>query len=231
MPTRSVTGPRNLASSTFRKQTSTNILNRPQRLKFAASFSVKMAIKSRLERFKALAKSDLDKLPDRKENAQGGVAVSADSGSNTTATPAQAPLEKSPVAEKPSEETFSQKEPSTNMAPEKQSSNPKMNVAESVADPSEPEKPSSTPELEDKKSKSFDLPYRPRQSLDAVGADGTQGAAAGPVRGSLADVKTNFVPIMPLSKYPYKFAYNTDGDKIAKRFFDQGKFWMRTWEL
>lgn len=40
-----------------------------------------------------------------------------------------------------------------------------------------------------------------------------------------------FCPLLAVSKFPYKFVRNSSADKIAKGFFDQGKFWLRTWDL
>ncbi|KAK2757103.1 hypothetical protein FQN54_005072 [Arachnomyces sp. PD_36] len=40
-----------------------------------------------------------------------------------------------------------------------------------------------------------------------------------------------FCPAIPLSRFPYKYVSRELSDSIAKRFFDGGKFWNRSWEL
>ncbi|KAF1983932.1 hypothetical protein K402DRAFT_152266 [Aulographum hederae CBS 113979] len=53
-----------------------------------------------------------------------------------------------------------------------------------------------------------------------------------PKRGELADVKENFCPILPISKFPYKYIPGQkDTDLVAHEFFDGGKFWFRQWDL
>ncbi|OCK75742.1 hypothetical protein K432DRAFT_408757 [Lepidopterella palustris CBS 459.81] len=49
--------------------------------------------------------------------------------------------------------------------------------------------------------------------------------------GSLASPLQSFSPILPVSKYPYKFVNQCDSQRIASRFFDRGKFWNREWDL
>jgi len=50
-------------------------------------------------------------------------------------------------------------------------------------------------------------------------------------RGALASPDQTFSPILPTSKYPYKFVNQRDSQRIASKFFDAGKFWMREWDL
>ena len=50
-------------------------------------------------------------------------------------------------------------------------------------------------------------------------------------RGALASPDQTFSPILPVSKYPYKFVNRRDSQRIASKFFDAGKFWMREWDL
>lgn len=50
-------------------------------------------------------------------------------------------------------------------------------------------------------------------------------------RGALASPDQTFSPILPISKYPYKFVNQRDSQRIASKFFDAGKFWMREWDL
>lgn len=50
-------------------------------------------------------------------------------------------------------------------------------------------------------------------------------------RGALASPDQPFSPILPISKYPYKFVNQRDSQRIASKFFDAGKFWMREWDL
>lgn len=51
-------------------------------------------------------------------------------------------------------------------------------------------------------------------------------------RSQLAPHNENyFVPIVALSKFPYKFCDKASSQAIASAFFDQGKFWAREWDL
>ncbi|OCL09401.1 hypothetical protein AOQ84DRAFT_375871, partial [Glonium stellatum] len=50
-------------------------------------------------------------------------------------------------------------------------------------------------------------------------------------RGALASPDQTFSPIISISKYPYKFVNQRDSQRIASKFFDAGKFWMREWDL
>lgn len=53
-----------------------------------------------------------------------------------------------------------------------------------------------------------------------------------PPMGTLAAAGEKFVPIVALSKFPYKFISNkTLGQRIASGFFDQAKFWRYHWEM
>ena len=40
-----------------------------------------------------------------------------------------------------------------------------------------------------------------------------------------------FCQLSLLSRFPYKYIRGSDKDLVAKRFFDQNKFWDRTWDL
>ena len=53
-----------------------------------------------------------------------------------------------------------------------------------------------------------------------------------PPMGTLAGPGESFVPVVALSKFPYKFIGNKGlGQRIASGFFDQGKFWGYHWEM
>lgn len=41
----------------------------------------------------------------------------------------------------------------------------------------------------------------------------------------------DFCPWLAVSRFPYKYVRGDDSDRIAKSFFDQGKFWERTWDM
>lgn len=41
----------------------------------------------------------------------------------------------------------------------------------------------------------------------------------------------SFCQLSLLSRFPYKYIRGSDKDLVAKRFFDQTKFWNRTWDL
>lgn len=43
--------------------------------------------------------------------------------------------------------------------------------------------------------------------------------------------QNRFCPILPVSKFPYKFIRGEASQQIAERFFDEGKFWKREWKL
>ncbi|EEH36783.2 hypothetical protein PAAG_07201 [Paracoccidioides lutzii Pb01] len=42
---------------------------------------------------------------------------------------------------------------------------------------------------------------------------------------------TSFCPITAVSRFPYEHVRIGDRDRIAKRFFDKGKFWNRFWDI
>lgn len=50
-------------------------------------------------------------------------------------------------------------------------------------------------------------------------------------RGDLTSPRHHFTPIIALSKYPYRFCDKQHSQDIASAFFDQGKFWLREWDL
>ncbi|KAI9708315.1 MAG: hypothetical protein M1820_004019 [Bogoriella megaspora] len=52
-----------------------------------------------------------------------------------------------------------------------------------------------------------------------------------PRRGVLSTPGDWFCPIVALSKYPYTFVNESASQPIASAFFDNGKFWLREWEL
>ncbi|KKZ65982.1 hypothetical protein EMCG_08276 [[Emmonsia] crescens] len=41
----------------------------------------------------------------------------------------------------------------------------------------------------------------------------------------------SFCPISAVSRFPYKYVRGSDGDRIAQRFFSEGKFWKRSWDI
>lgn len=65
----------------------------------------------------------------------------------------------------------------------------------------------------------------------AMVAEGALPAQSGP-QTPLDDSRVHyFCPVVTISRYPYKYIHGGDADLIAKRFFDRGKFWERTWDL
>ncbi|OJD13377.1 hypothetical protein AJ78_06166 [Emergomyces pasteurianus Ep9510] len=40
-----------------------------------------------------------------------------------------------------------------------------------------------------------------------------------------------FCPIVAVSRFPYKYVRGSVGEQIAQRFFSEGKFWERSWDL
>ncbi|PGG99766.1 hypothetical protein GX51_06138 [Blastomyces parvus] len=40
-----------------------------------------------------------------------------------------------------------------------------------------------------------------------------------------------FCPISAISRFPYKYIRGSDGERIAQRFFSEGKFWKRSWDI
>ncbi|KAL2359200.1 hypothetical protein RJZ56_007960 [Blastomyces dermatitidis] len=40
-----------------------------------------------------------------------------------------------------------------------------------------------------------------------------------------------FCPISAISRFPYKYVRDSDGERIAQRFFNEGKFWKRPWDI
>lgn len=50
-------------------------------------------------------------------------------------------------------------------------------------------------------------------------------------RGDLASLYDHFTPLLAVAKYPYKFCNKQHSQDIASAFFDEGKFWLREWDL
>lgn len=50
-------------------------------------------------------------------------------------------------------------------------------------------------------------------------------------RGDVGSSGHSYCPIISVSKFPYKYISGSDSQRVAERFFDQGKFWQRGWEL
>lgn len=40
-----------------------------------------------------------------------------------------------------------------------------------------------------------------------------------------------FVPILAVSKFPYKYMSARNGETVSKQFFAGGRFWERSWDL
>lgn len=49
--------------------------------------------------------------------------------------------------------------------------------------------------------------------------------------GKLAPNHQAFCPILAVSKYPYKFVSSQISEHIAQKFFNDGKFWYRAWDV
>lgn len=47
----------------------------------------------------------------------------------------------------------------------------------------------------------------------------------------VAPADQQFVPINAVSKFPYKYMKQSQGETVSKQFFTGGKFWERDWEL
>ncbi|TIA51509.1 hypothetical protein D6C77_08836 [Aureobasidium pullulans] len=47
----------------------------------------------------------------------------------------------------------------------------------------------------------------------------------------VAPADQQFVPINAISKFPYKYMKQSQGETVSKQFFAGGKFWERDWEL
>lgn len=50
-------------------------------------------------------------------------------------------------------------------------------------------------------------------------------------RGQLAPSELAFCSILALAKFPYKHIEKRTSESVAGRFFNAGKFWMRSWDL
>ena len=66
-----------------------------------------------------------------------------------------------------------------------------------------------------------------RHSIDVVSGEFNLDARCG----QLSAIGELFSPIIVISKLPYKFVDKNVSQLIASAFFDEGKFWMRGWEL
>jgi hypothetical protein len=51
------------------------------------------------------------------------------------------------------------------------------------------------------------------------------------IRDALAPIGPSFVPIVPLSKFPYKYIPKNRKEDVADAFFNAGQFWNRSWDL
>lgn len=49
-----------------------------------------------------------------------------------------------------------------------------------------------------------------------------------PTHAELAD---SFCPLVAISRHPYKYVKGEMSQRIASQFYDEGKFWDRTWDL
>ncbi len=54
---------------------------------------------------------------------------------------------------------------------------------------------------------------------------------AGQELGQISPPGWSFCPIVAVSKYPYRYLSKPDSETVANRFFNEGKFWEREWEL
>ena len=53
-----------------------------------------------------------------------------------------------------------------------------------------------------------------------------------PVGGASQDTAADsFCPLLAVSRFPYKFIRGELRQQVARRFFDQGRFWNRGWDL
>ena len=52
-----------------------------------------------------------------------------------------------------------------------------------------------------------------------------------PQLGRLASPDDQFCPVMAVAKYPYKFVHKHLQEKIAQKFFNNGQFWDREWDM
>ena len=52
-----------------------------------------------------------------------------------------------------------------------------------------------------------------------------------PGDGKVAPLGLNFCPLIPITKFPYKFVKREFMQEIASAFFDEGKIWSREWEV
>lgn len=59
-------------------------------------------------------------------------------------------------------------------------------------------------------------------------AGGTETAS---INEAAAKLSISYCPIMAVSRYPYKEIKGELGQRIGSRFFDDGKFWNRPWNL
>ena len=41
----------------------------------------------------------------------------------------------------------------------------------------------------------------------------------------------SFCPLIAVSRYPYRFIHGELSQRVSSKFFDQGKFWKRSWDL
>lgn len=46
-----------------------------------------------------------------------------------------------------------------------------------------------------------------------------------------ANSSGSFCPLIAVSRYPYRFIHGELSQRVASEFFDQGKFWKRSWDL
>jgi hypothetical protein len=49
--------------------------------------------------------------------------------------------------------------------------------------------------------------------------------------GQVSVVGQAFCPVLSVSKFPYRYISKNDSEIVADKFFNAGKFWLRSWDL
>jgi hypothetical protein len=178
---------------------------------------------SRLERFKAAVKDDLDKLPDKPKVALPDPPPLESRGNNTTEgskRPTGPDTKSPPVAQ----EDFAVRSNNEQITPPNTALE-RLTIIDDGALNSDDSEAGCQIEIE---------PVTEDEERGHGEAKSAKPASElGPRlrRGQVTIHGEAFCPILPVAKYPYKYVPRAESQAVASAFFDNGQFWQREWDL
>lgn len=169
-------------------------------------------MEARLERLRAVIKNDLDKLPDLPPKAE--------------------PLPEVKLAAKPNIKAQSKPEVKSQPKPA-----PKPNIGSILWPDAQPDSDSDDSEADceiefiriDEEERVKELEEEDSSDENGSTIVSTMGKGMSP--GQLTPVGQSFAAILAFSKFPYRYIPKGESEKVADRFFNGGKFFMREWDL